>query len=382
MKIFISHIIPEAELALKFKEIIEGIFPDSCEVFVSQRIVPGIHWVNEIKSALMGMDLLILISSTESLKRPWINFEAGCGWIRGVDILPICHSGQKKDDLPHPINNFQALKIEEENFVQLFIDSISTRLKQRAPSSSIIHTSKISKELFQILTKIQESTYFSRIQDLTPKLLSDNKERTNWIVADMSTLLKQHQGVLRSKTIRFCGFLSIFAITSDDTFLPEDEIEKKAILEERDSLIELAKQSCQIKCIICPPNPNLLKPKWIDAACERLKNLINFLSQSNEYLNNIHWAISEVEQKNLYIIDNISYFEGYKTESKIGYGITIRQRFPEGLEVLSSVYDKLFDELQRRTLDSWGKNENDLNSANVKKAVIKCLSSTLRTYSK
>lgn len=131
MKLFISHISEESNLALVLKEWIESSFAGQCDVFVSSNkddIPPGSKWLDEIDKALGNAVAFIVLCSPVSLARPWINFETGCGWIKGVPIIPICHSGQKKSTLPPPISMFQSLEVEDERFVSDLLAGIAKHL--------------------------------------------------------------------------------------------------------------------------------------------------------------------------------------------------------------------------------------------------------------
>ena len=85
MIIFISHITEEATLALTLKEWIESTFLGEISVFVStgpEDITAGNQWFNTIENALDDTKVLLVLCSKESIVRPWINFEAGAGWIK------------------------------------------------------------------------------------------------------------------------------------------------------------------------------------------------------------------------------------------------------------------------------------------------------------
>ncbi len=128
LKLFISHINEEAPLALKLKEWIETTFLGKCEVFVSSDaddVPAGTKWFDEIERALDGAAALIVLCSPSSLTRPWINFETGCGWMKRIPIIPLCHSGQEKSALPQPIARFQALDISAERSETMLIDALA-----------------------------------------------------------------------------------------------------------------------------------------------------------------------------------------------------------------------------------------------------------------
>lgn len=108
MNIFISYINEESVLAGALKDWIESTFAGQCSVFVStdaDGIPPGTRWVERIDQALEDADVLIVLCSPSSVKRPWVNFEAGCGFIKRVPVIPVCHSGLRKEQLPLPLHD-------------------------------------------------------------------------------------------------------------------------------------------------------------------------------------------------------------------------------------------------------------------------------------
>ena len=129
--IFISHITEEASIARVLKNWIESSFVDQCEVFVSsdQGDIPaGSRWLEKIKEALESAAALLVLCSPASLRRPWINFETGCAWIKDVPVLPLCHSGQRKGSLPAPISTFQALEMGAPSFTEDILSAVAKHL--------------------------------------------------------------------------------------------------------------------------------------------------------------------------------------------------------------------------------------------------------------
>jgi len=37
------------------------------------------------------------------VEKPWVNFEAGAGWVRDIPVIPLCHSGIQPSNLPMPL---------------------------------------------------------------------------------------------------------------------------------------------------------------------------------------------------------------------------------------------------------------------------------------
>ncbi len=129
--VFISHIVEEAPLASVLKEWLESAFAGQISVFVSSSeddVSAGDNWLERINRALEKSQVLIVICSPSSVGRPWINFEAGCGWIKNIPILPICHSGQRKNRLPPPLSLFQALEVEDRQFSRDLVSGVGRHL--------------------------------------------------------------------------------------------------------------------------------------------------------------------------------------------------------------------------------------------------------------
>ncbi|MHB1033756.1 MAG: toll/interleukin-1 receptor domain-containing protein [Pirellulales bacterium] len=109
--VFISHITTEKEIAVSFKQLVEEAFLGMIEVFVSSdpnSIAMGGRWLDNITYGLKNCVIEIVIASPTSVIRPWINFEAGAGWVRDISVIPLCHSGMTPSTLPAPLSSLQA----------------------------------------------------------------------------------------------------------------------------------------------------------------------------------------------------------------------------------------------------------------------------------
>ena len=131
MEVFISHITSEAPLASVLKKWIEVTFHQRVKVFVSSEddsIPPGQEWFREIGDSLSSTKVLLAICSNDSVDKRWINFEAGAGWIRGIPVIPICHSGMTVGGLPQPLSNLQALDVEKDGFARRLMAAVAKEL--------------------------------------------------------------------------------------------------------------------------------------------------------------------------------------------------------------------------------------------------------------
>ncbi len=123
--IFLSHIHEERELASIIKNTL--ICPNllfGVDVFVSsdpESNEGGDSWFSNICENLLTSVSLFILASPASIERPWINTEAGAGWIRFLQakgesskrfrVVPLCHSGLRPSDLPLPWRTFNAFEL-------------------------------------------------------------------------------------------------------------------------------------------------------------------------------------------------------------------------------------------------------------------------------
>jgi hypothetical protein len=135
--VFISHITEEREVALALKKVVEAAFINMMDVFVSsdpRSIHLGQEWLQKIKFALSNCAVEIIIASPQSVKRPWINFEAGSGWIRTVPVIPLCHSGMEPSKLPFPLKALQGATATKEEELNLILPVLAEALNSGIPN--------------------------------------------------------------------------------------------------------------------------------------------------------------------------------------------------------------------------------------------------------
>jgi len=69
--------------------------------------------------------------SEKSVKRPWVNFEAGAAW--GKMIIPVCFAGLRKDGLPKPYSSLQAVDLLSFGDDEYLATSVAHHLNIRKP---------------------------------------------------------------------------------------------------------------------------------------------------------------------------------------------------------------------------------------------------------
>lgn len=147
--LFISHITEEKELAIAFKDLVESQFLGMLDVFVSSdedSIAMGQRWLDNITVALKSCAVEVIICSPQSIRRPWINFEAGAGWVRDIPVIPLCHSGIEPSQLPMPLKLLQAAKATEVSSLKLVFPVLASALDAKCPNVDFSEFTNLVKE--------------------------------------------------------------------------------------------------------------------------------------------------------------------------------------------------------------------------------------------
>lgn len=135
--IFVSHTAKEKELAVLLKQEIIKDFLGAVDLFVSsdgKSIQAGNDWLQQVKESLNQSKLELILCSKESVGRPWVNFEAGAGWIRGIPIIPVCHSGLHPNDLPIPLTLMNGVVASEADSLQALYERVAKLLDMQVPN--------------------------------------------------------------------------------------------------------------------------------------------------------------------------------------------------------------------------------------------------------
>ena len=154
-------------MAAILKESLSEAFLGAVEVFASSNvasITAGDDWLSGIKNALRTADIEIVLLSPLSILRPWVNFEAGAAWVRGITILPLCHSGLRPSDLAMPLCLIQAAEASQEAGLDQLFARVALHLKVNKPR---VPLSRLVRKV-----KALEQDYSSRLAPPTWTLRS------------------------------------------------------------------------------------------------------------------------------------------------------------------------------------------------------------------
>lgn len=94
---------------------------------------PGDPWRDSIVEALRHASLVCVITSTRSVTRPWINFEAGAGWLVGATVIPCCIRGVGPSTLPAPLSHLQAISLSNPDDLRSLFVRVAREADLRPP---------------------------------------------------------------------------------------------------------------------------------------------------------------------------------------------------------------------------------------------------------
>lgn len=211
-----------------------------------------------------------------------------------------------------------------------------------------------------------------------PLVIESAEERTSMIIEDLQTLANLPNDELAKETILFSGFLSSFAISSDEPCPPGEESYQSLLVKEREILLSLARRGCTVKLMITPPTENNWKPYRIDTVLCRLRTLISLLESDETSVRNIEPAVSPFGQKNLYVIGHVSCSEGFKKGYQRGFGLTSRQTGYTAIHSARVLYESVFDWLVPDTLSTYGKKDQSGRRRALVSAATTCLEESLK----
>ena len=137
VQLFVSHISEEKDVAILLKDMMEEDFLGLVEFFASSdvgTIELGVQWLEAVERAIEKADAVIVLCSKASVHRPWVQFEIGAAWMKGLPIIPVCHSGMTPTDLATPLKDYEGADLGTPEGLLALYEMIGRRLKlQRTP---------------------------------------------------------------------------------------------------------------------------------------------------------------------------------------------------------------------------------------------------------
>lgn len=178
-KVFLSHIHEDKAIAITIAKYLEQAFSRAIEIFVSSdgtSILLGDKWLDRIEENLKSSSILIVLASPNSVPRPWINFEAGGGWIGGARVMPVCIRGMKIAALPQPLKSLQASEIGSPEGVRDFFLGVAKVLDL---DCSFADWAEVGKQL-ERAAELDGPADFAQSTDMPTTWSPDNRD-FGWI---------------------------------------------------------------------------------------------------------------------------------------------------------------------------------------------------------
>lgn len=136
-QIFISFIHEELRVAEAVQRFIGKKLGDGVRPFLSSdqwSIRAGEMWMDRIVEELKSARVVISMLSPVSVRRPWVNFEAGAAWMmEGTKLIPVCFGGLTKESLPKPYSSIQAVDMEYDDDHYYLLSSVAHYLNLIPP---------------------------------------------------------------------------------------------------------------------------------------------------------------------------------------------------------------------------------------------------------
>ena len=137
LQVFLSHLNVEAKFADTLKAHLSRDFIGLVDLFVSSdatSIPVGTHWLDQVIEAIKTASLHVVLCSEQSVRRPWINYEAGAAQLQGVPLLPLCHSGVTPEKLPVPLSLSEGAVLTDPRGIERLYRRIAGLLQSNLPA--------------------------------------------------------------------------------------------------------------------------------------------------------------------------------------------------------------------------------------------------------
>ncbi len=134
--IFISHIHEDQLIAAALESMIQEALLGGVEMFNAsnrQSLAVGDPWRDLIIERLGTCRTLLVVATPDSVRSPWVNFEAGGAWVSGKRVIPCCAKGMQPTSLPAPLSHLQAIDISSANGTRSLIEFLASVASLNAP---------------------------------------------------------------------------------------------------------------------------------------------------------------------------------------------------------------------------------------------------------
>jgi len=169
MKLFIAFDTGDKHIAADLVEILRAWFPSGLDVTFSPEFSCGTVWREKLGTAMRDHDALLALCSRRSLANRWIHFEAGAFFGRGKKVIPVIMGRLKPNELPEPLNTFQALNLEIEDDMSRLAEEFATTIgcspsgvpRDAAKRIRVLSTTGVAETQEKVVSRLLDSVHLS-----------------------------------------------------------------------------------------------------------------------------------------------------------------------------------------------------------------------------
>jgi hypothetical protein len=194
-RLFVSHISEERDIAIELKRMLEEDFLGLVEFFVSSDYgsIKSGKWLEAVEGAMMRAEAVIVLCSKNSVSRPWVQFEVGAAWMKGVPIIPVCHSGLTPADLPIPLKEYEGVDLAAPGGLEALYKMVASELElDRMPTPKAL--SEREDQMLDVLSDFppdgsdQHERYIDIVIKAPGRLVTETIPDDAEIVSDRDSL--------------------------------------------------------------------------------------------------------------------------------------------------------------------------------------------------
>jgi hypothetical protein len=212
LEVFLSHRTTEARFADLIKARLEEDFFGIINLFYSNDItsVPvGSKWDESLLEGLRRASVMLALCSRHSIRLPWINFEIGGAATRGLEIIPLCHSGITPERLPASMAMTQGVTLTSAKALERWYVKLSSLIGCRVPRTDFEALAQQFAELENVYERElneQQAAAARRTTDRSvanPQLLcvTSRQYRNLGLANEIEAVLEAFPAALRHDTV-------------------------------------------------------------------------------------------------------------------------------------------------------------------------------------
>ena len=219
--IFISYTAADEEIARNFKDCLDDAFLNQFNVFLSAvDIDAGAEWRKVVHSKLQECTLLIVIATSRSAHRAWINYEVGAASIQDKKVIAVVSPDYSHKMLPSTYDTRQAVDASKPRELTKLLDALNKYLPEtKVPKfdfSSFIaffeDFEKRAKQRNELIEIIAES---GRVQASLPEWINQTGRAAILCGTHFSKSLSDHRSIYQDAISR--GVKFTFGVLDPDS---------------------------------------------------------------------------------------------------------------------------------------------------------------------